>query len=423
MLTVGQCSGERGARCDFRHQLPRQGVSRVSWLAASGRRVGGWGDAARCCGALVARARCAAATLAAGVLFAVLSLPVLAERIKDLASVQGVRNNQLVGYGLVVGLDGSGDQTTQTPFTTQGIINMLAQLGTTLPTTQSLQLKNVAAVMVTANLPPFARIGQQIDVTVSSMGNAKSLRGGTLVMTPLKGADGQIYAQAQGNLLVGGAGAAASGSKVTINHLLAGRIAGGATVEREVPTALGQGPYVHYEMVLTDFGTTRRVVEAINREIGAGTAEALDGRLIRVSAPEDANSRVAFLGRIENLEVRPMQGAARVIINPRTGSIVMNQTVTLDACAVAHGNLSVVVSTEPQVSQPLPLAGGQTTTTSQSGIDIKQGGGPLIAVKAGANLADVVKAINAIGAGPQDLLAILQAMKAAGALRADLEII
>lgn len=361
--------------------------------------------------------------LLTSLLLALLSVSATAERIKDLASLQGVRNNQLVGYGLVVGLDGSGDQTTQTPFTTQSIINMLAQLGTTLPTTQSLQLKNVAAVMVTAVLPPFARIGQQIDVTVSSMGNAKSLRGGTLLMTPLKGADGQIYAQAQGNLLVAGAGAAAAGSKVVVNHLLAGRVVGGATVEREVPTALGQGPFVHYEMATTDFGTTQRVVEVINREIGPGTAQAVDGRLIRVLAPEEANSRVAFLGRVEALEVRPTQTVAKVIINPRTGSVVMNQKVTIDSCAVAHGNLSVVVNSEQKVSQPNALAGGQTVTTTQSEIEIKQGGGSLIQLKAGVSLAEVVKAINALGAGPQDLLSILQSMKAAGALRADLEII
>ena len=361
-------------------------------------------------------------------IFAALLLPLFggtvhAERIKDLASVQGVRNNQLVGYGIVVGLDGTGDQTTQTPFTTQSIINMLAQLGTTLPTTQSLQLKNVAAVMVTANLPPFARIGQPIDVTVSSMGNAKSLRGGTLIMTPLKGADGQIYAQAQGNLMVGGAGASAGGSKAQVNHLLAGRIVGGATVEREVPTALGQGPYVHFEMIHTDFGTTQKVVEAINKAMGQGTAEAIDGRMVRVIAPEDTNARVAFMGRVENLEVQPMKVSAKVIINPRTGSIVMNQMVTVDPCAVAHGSLSVVVNTENQVSQPNAFSGGQTMATSQSGIEIKQGGGALLAVKKGANLADVIKAINALGAAPQDLLSILQAMKAAGALRAELEII
>lgn len=346
-----------------------------------------------------------------------------AERLKDLATVQGVRNNQLVGYGLVVGLDGTGDQTTQTPFTTQSIINMLAQLGTTLPTTQSLQLKNVAAVMVTANMPPFARIGQQIDVTVSSMGNAKSLRGGTLIMTPLKGADGQVYAQAQGNLMVGGAGASAGGSRAVVNHLLAGRIVAGATVEREVPTSLGQGPFIHFEMVTTDFGTTQRAVEAINREMGQGTAEALDGRTIRVVAPEAPSNRVAFMGRLENLEVRPMKTMAKVIVNPRTGSVVMNQMVTIESCAVAHGALSVVVSSEQQVSQPNPLSAGQTVTTTQSDIAIKQGGGALMAVKAGANLSEVIKAINALGANPQDLLSILQAMKAAGALRADLEII
>ena len=363
------------------------------------------------------------AILACCLLPLLLASPAKAERIKDLASVQGVRSNQLVGYGLVVGLDGTGDQTTQTPFTTQSIINMLAQLGTTLPTTQSLQLKNVAAVMITTNLPAFARIGQQIDITVSSMGNAKSLRGGTLIMTPLKGADGQIYAQAQGNLMVGGIGASANGTKATVNHLLAGRIVNGATVEREVPTTLGQGAFVHYELDVTDFGTTQRVVEVINREMGPGTAQAVDGRQIRVSAPEDANARVAFMGRIENLDVRPVQGMAKVIVNPRTGSVVMNQAVTIEACAIAHGALSVVVNTQPQVSQPNALSGGQTVATAQSGISIEQPGGALMRLKTGANLADVVKAINALGANPQDLVSILQAMKAAGALRAELEVI
>ena len=346
-----------------------------------------------------------------------------ADRIKDLASVQGIRQNQLVGYGLVVGLDGTGDQTTQTPFTTQSIINMLAQLGTTLPTTQSLQLKNVAAVMVTASLPPFARIGQPIDVTVSSMGNAKSLRGGTLIMTPLKGADGQVYAQAQGNLMVGGAGASAGGSRAVVNHLLAGRIPGGATVEREVPTSLGQGPYVHFELATTDFGTARRMVDAINREIGVELAEALDGRVIRVAAPEPANERVAFVGRIENIDVNPGKSVAKVIVNPRTGSVVMNQMVTIESCAVAHGALSVTVKSEQQVSQPNAFAAGETVVTKNADISIESQGGSLMGVKAGANLADVIKAINALGANPQDLLSILQAMKAAGALRAELEII
>ncbi len=320
-----------------------------------------------------------------------------ADRIKDLATVQGIRNKQLVGYGLVVGLDGTGDQTTQTPFTTQSIINMLAQLGTTLPTTQSLQLNNVAAVMVTAELPPFLRIGQRIDVTVSSMGNAKSLRGGTLIMTPLKGADGQIYAQAQGNLMVGGVGAVSGGNKAVINHLLAGRIASGATVEREVPTMLGQGAFVHYEMRETDFGNRQRVVEAINREMGAGTAEAVDGRMIRVNAPLDPNLRVAFMGRVENLDVQMIKGMAKVIVNPRTGSVVMNQMVTIDACAVAHGSLSVVVTSDQQVSQPNALSGGQTVTTNQTDIAINQSGGALMTLKRGAKLSDIVKAINALG--------------------------
>ncbi|BBN90382.1 flagellar basal body P-ring protein FlgI [Azospira sp. I09] len=355
-----------------------------------------------------------------------LPLPAQAERIKDLANVQGVRNNQLVGYGLVVGLDGSGDQTTQTPFTVQSIINMLSQLGVTLPPGQSLQLRNVAAVMVTSNLPAFAKPGQQIDVTVSSMGNAKSLRGGTLVMTPLKGADGNVYAMAQGNVVVGGAGASAGGSSAQINHLSAGRIAGGATVEREVPTAVGQGPYVHYELNTTDFGTAQRMVEVINREMGreyGPVAQALDGRVVQIRAPENPSARVAFLGRLENLDVQPQKLPAKVIVNSRTGSVVMNQSVMVDACAVAHGNLNVTVGNQANVSQPNALSGGQTTVTNQADIQIKQDAGALQNVKASANLADVVKALNALGANPQDLLAILQAMKAAGALRAELEVI
>lgn len=350
--------------------------------------------------------------------------PAQAERIKDLASVQGVRHNQLVGYGLVVGLDGSGDQTTQTPFTTQAALNMLSQLGAnlSLDKASTIQLKNVAAVVVTASLPPYAKPGQNVDVTVSSIGNAKSLRGGTLVMTPLKGADGNVYAMAQGNILVPGAGASAGGSKAQINHLSAGRIAAGATVERAVPAPVGQGSYVHYELNSTDFGTAGQIVDVINREIGP-VAEAIDGRQIRVLAPEAPDARVAFIGRIENLNVTPKQSIAKVIVNPRTGSVVMNQAVSLQNCAVAHGNLSVVISSDSSVSQPNALSGGQTAVTSQTDIQIKQESGALMNVKAGAHLADVVKALNALGANPQDLLAILQAMKAAGALRAELEII
>jgi len=345
-----------------------------------------------------------------------------AERIKDIASVAGVRNNQLVGYGIVVGLDGSGDQTTQTPFTVQSMINMLSAMGVNLPPGQSLQLKNVAAVMVTATLPPFARSGQQIDITVSSIGNAKSLKGGTLILTPMKGADGQIYAMAQGNVVVVGAGASGAGSKVTVNHLSVGRIAGGATVEREVPMPVGQGEFVNLELNTTDFGTAQRMVQAINKVL-PGTATAADGRQIRVRAPTNVDERVGFIGRLESIEVTPARMAAKVIVNSRTGSVVMNQAVLLENCAVAHGNLSVSVSTENAVSQPGALSGGQTAATANSQIDIKQEGGAMMNVKAGANLADIVKALNTLGANPQDLTAILQAMKTAGALRAELEII
>lgn len=345
-----------------------------------------------------------------------------AERIKDLATIAGVRNNQLAGYGLVVGLDNSGDQTTQTPFTVQSIINMLSGMGVNLPPGLSLQLKNVAAVVVTATLPPFARAGQQIDITVSSIGNAKSLKGGTLVMTPLKGADGQVYGMAQGNVVVVGAGASGAGSKTTINQLSVGRIASGATVEREVPMTVGQGEFVYFDLNTTDFGTAQQMVEAINR-IAPGAATATDGRQIRVRAPVNPDERVSFIGRLESIEVKPARMAAKVIVNSRTGSVVMNQSVQLENCAVAHGNLSVSVNTENTVSQPGALSGGQTAGVANAQIEIKQEGGALMNIKGSANLAEIVKALNALGANPQDLIAILQAMKSAGALRAELEII
>jgi flagellar P-ring protein FlgI len=346
-----------------------------------------------------------------------------AERLKDLASIQGVRQNQLIGYGLVVGLDGSGDQTTQTPFTVQSVISMLQQMGVNLPSSTSLQLKNVAAVVVTSSLPAFAQPGQTLDITVSSMGNAKSLRGGTLLMTPLKGADGQIYAMAQGNVVVGGAGAAAGGSKTVVNHLSVGRISSGATVERAVATSLGQSGFVFLELNDTDFSTASRVVDAVNKRFGPETAAAQDGRVIRVRSPASSDERVAFLGALENVVLTPAQTIAKVILNARTGSVVMNQAVTLDSCAVSHGNLSIVINTEPVISQPAPLSGGQTVVAQTSQIEIKKEPGQMMLLKSGASLAEVVKALNAIGATPQDLLAILQAMKAAGSLRAELEVI
>ncbi len=347
-----------------------------------------------------------------------------AARLKEVATVQGVRSNPLVGYGLVVGLDGTGDQTTSAPFTTQSLTAMLQQMGVTVPAGTSMQLKNVAAVMVTAQLPPFAQPGQSIDINVSSLGNAKSLRGGTLIATPLKGADGQVYALAQGNLIVGGAGASAGGSKVQINHLSAGRIPEGATVERSVPTPLNQGDTLQLDLNSNDFNTAREVVRAINDRMGPNIAYAVDGRVVRVRMPEAAGSRVSFMADIENLDIAIASPAARVVINARTGSVVMNQAVTLASCAVAHGSLSVTISTTPQVSQPNMLsAGGQTVVTEKSDISITQQAGSLIQMPAGTKLADVVKALNSLGATPQDLLAILQAMKSAGALNAEIEVI
>jgi flagellar P-ring protein precursor FlgI len=346
-----------------------------------------------------------------------------AARIKEVAAVQGVRSNQLVGYGLVVGLDGTGDQTTQTPFTSQSLQAMLQQLGVTVPAGTNMQLRNVAAVMVTATLPPFAQPGQPIDVNVASLGNAKSLRGGTLIATPLRGADGEIYALAQGNLVVGGAGAAAGGSKVQVNHLSAGRVPGGATVERAVPTPLAQGDSLQLDLNAADFSTAREVVRAINTRFGAGTAVALDGRVVKVKMPAAAEDRVGFLADMENLPLELATPAARIVVNARTGSIVLNQAVTLNACAVAHGNLSVTITAVPVVSQPNALSGGETVVTQQTDIALKQDAGSLIQMPAGTQLTDVVRALNSLGATPGDLLAILQALKAAGALNAELEVI
>jgi flagellar P-ring protein precursor FlgI len=346
-----------------------------------------------------------------------------AARIKEVASVAGVRSNPLTGYGLVVGLDGTGDQTTQAPFTGQSLTAMLQQFGVLLPQGVTMQPRNIAAVMVTASLPPFAQPGQQLDINVSSIGNAKSLRGGTLIATPLRGADGQIYAIAQGNLIVGGAGASAGGSKVQINHLSAGRIPSGALVERSVPTPIAQGDILQLDLNSSDFATARAVAQAINKAKGAGTAQAMDGRVVRVKAPNTPDDRVAFLADVENLAVDMAPAAARVVINARTGSIVMNQAVTLSACAVAHGSLSVTINSTPVISQPNALSGGQTVVTEKADISIRQDPGSLIQLPAGARLSDVVKALNSLGATPQDLLAILQAMKSAGALNAELEVI
>ncbi|HEX4878213.1 MAG TPA: flagellar basal body P-ring protein FlgI [Limnobacter sp.] len=344
-------------------------------------------------------------------------------RIRDLASVAGVRSNPVYGYGLVIGLDGTGDQTTQTPFTTQSIVSMLQQSGINLPPGANLQLKNVASVMVTANLPPFAQPGQAIDVTVSSIGNAKSLRGGMLIMTPLKGADGQVYALAQGQLIVGGAGASAAGSKTVINHLSAGRIPNGALIERPVATPFNLGESMQLELHSTDFSNAIRVAEAINSTMGPNVAQAMDGRIIQVRAPSNPNDRVAFLSRVQELSINKSLGTAKVIVNARTGSVVMNQAVMLESCAVAHGNLTVKITSTPVVSQPAPFSQGETVVTQQADIQISESGGELIEIKGAAQLSDVVKALNALGATPSDLISILQAMQTAGSLKAELEVI
>ncbi|HUG59317.1 MAG TPA: flagellar basal body P-ring protein FlgI [Candidimonas sp.] len=347
-----------------------------------------------------------------------------AERIKDLASIQGVRANQLIGYGLVVGLDGSGDQVRQTPFTQQSLTNMLSQLGVTVPQGTNMQVKNVAAAIVTANLPAFAQPGQTVDVVVSSMGNAKSLRGGTLLMTPLKGANGQVYAMAQGNLLVGGAGASSGGSSVQVNQLNGGIISNGAIIERSVPTTFVRDGIINLELKTTDFGAAQSMVAALNKRFGARTASALDGRVVQLRGPLDPQAQAAFLSQVENLQVSVPPARAKVVINARTGSVVMNRTVTIDEAAIAYGNLSVVINKENQVNQPdTPFGGGQTVVTQNTQIEMKSDAGSLQRVRTSANLADVVKALNALGATPQDLLSILQNLKSAGALRADLEII
>ena len=358
-------------------------------------------------------------------LMVIMAMPVQAERIKDLAVIQGVRSNQLLGYGLVVGLDGSGDKVNSSPFTQQSLRSMLTQLGIVVPPNIALNPKNVAAVTVHADLPPFSKPGQLIDVTVSSIGDAKSLRGGALLMTPLKGIDGQVYAVAQGNLVVGGLSAeGADGSKVTINIPSSGRVPGGATVERSVATPFGEDAMLTLNLKDGDFTTVQRVSDAINKAIGGGTATAVDATSVKVNAPKDIGQRVGFVSMIENLEVSPAESVARVIVNSRTGTVVINSTVRVSPAAVSHGNLVVTISENNQVSQPNPLSGGRTVTTAQSDVAVQAPGDRRMFVfSPGVTLDSVVRAVNQVGAGPSDLVAILEALKQAGALKADLVVI
>lgn len=360
----------------------------------------------------------------AGLLGLLLPLTAYAERVKDLATVAGVRENQLVGYGLVVGLDGTGDMTAQTPFTIQSIRNMLLQMGITTPENTNPQLRNVAAVMVSASLPPFAKPGKTIDVTVSSIGNAKSLRGGSLIMTPLKGADGAVYAMAQGNLVVGGFGAETKdGSSISVNVPSVGRVPNGATVEREVVSPFLTDAALTLNLHRSDFTTATRMAQAIDGVLGAGSATAVDGSSVRVASPTDPAQRTSFMAVVENIELSPGEAAARVIVNSRTGTVVIGQNVHVSAAAVTHGSLTVTISNDPIVSQPAPLSGGQTAVVPNSQIDVKEEKNKMFLFDPGVSLNDIVEAVNQVGAAPGDLVAILEALKEAGALRAELIVI
>jgi flagellar P-ring protein precursor FlgI len=366
---------------------------------------------------------CLAALLASTT---VLAAPahVSGERITDLAQVAGVRSNHLVGYGLVVGLDGSGDQTSQAPFTTQSLENMLQRFGVTVPANVTPQLNNVAAVMVTADLPPFAKPGQSIDVVVASIGNAKSLRGGALLMTPLRGADGQVYAVAQGNVVIGGVNAqGASGSSVAVNINNSGRIPDGATVERSVPNSFDAGSHIVLNLNTPDFTTASRMVNAINNTFGAGTAQAIDATSVSVQAPTEASQRVAFLGALQDVDVDPARAPARVIINARTGTVVISSNVRVSAAAVASGSIEVSIGEQPEVSQPAPFSNGQTAVVPSSSVKITQQGAHMFKFGPGVSLDEIVRAVNRVGASPNDLIAILEALKAAGALHAQLVVI
>ena len=347
-----------------------------------------------------------------------------AERVKDLATVAGVRGNQLVGYGLVVGLDGTGDQTSQAPFTIQSIRNMLAKFGVTIPANVNPQLKNVAAVTVRADLPPFSKPGQTIDITVDSIGNSTSLRGGSLLMTPLRGIDGEVYAIGQGSLVVSGFGVSGrDGSRIALNVPSSGRIPNGASVERSVPTNFATEPYVVLNLNTPDFTTAARLTDGINALLGPDTARAMDAVSVRVQAPVDSSQRIAYLSTLEAIEVQPGEAPARVIINSRSGTVVIGSAVKVTPAAVAHGSLSVTITERVDVSQPNPLSQGETVVTPRSDIQVDQPEARMFVFSAGVNLDEIVRAVNQVGAAPGDLVAILEALKEAGALRAELIVI
>ncbi len=348
--------------------------------------------------------------------------PSAAARIKDLGSFQGVRPNQLVGYGIVVGLAGTGDDSLA--YSTLGVSGVAANLGMTLPPGVNPALRNSAAVIVTAELPAFAKPGQALDVTVSALGNARSLRGGTLVLAPLRGADGQIYAIAQGNVVVGGLGVSAQdGSRLTVNVPSAGRVPAGATVEREVAADFAATPALTFNLAQDDLTTATLVANAINQALGSTAATAIDAVSISITAPPGAPARIALMSRIENLPITPAEAAARVVVNSRTGTVVINGAVRIERAAVSHGRLTVTVEEHPTPSQPAPFSGGSTVVVPDSQIIAEESHAPMFEMEPSASLTDIVRAVNAIGAGPSDLVAILEAMRQAGALHAELEIL
>lgn len=347
--------------------------------------------------------------------------PVLAERIKDLVQIQGVRSNQLIGYGLVVGLNGTGDKN---PFTDQSLKSMLTRFGVNMPPEVKPNSKNIAAVAVHADLPPFIKSGQTIDVTVSSLGNAKSLAGGALLLTPLRGLDGEVYAMAQGSLVVGGLDASGKdGSKITINYPAGGHVPNGAIVEREVDSGFDVSNTLMLNLRQGDFTTARAIAEAINEKFGADTARPVDAQSVEILAPRTAAHKVAYLSEIENIEVTPAEAAAKVIVNSRTGTVVIGQNVRIGAAAVAHGNLSVSISEDQGISQPNARAAGRTAATNNSNISVDQEEARMFKFDGGVSLDELVNTVNKIGASPSDLVAILEALKAAGALKAELVVI
>lgn len=342
-------------------------------------------------------------------------------RIKDVAMVQGIRSNQLVGYGLVVGLPGTGESTR---YTEQSFKAMLANFGIQLESGLKPKIKNVAAVVVHADLPAFSKPGQNIDITVSSVGTAGSLRGGTLLQTFLKGADGNIYAVAQGSLVVGGLGVQGlDGSQVVINTPTVGRIPNGASVERSVPTPFGNSDYITFNLNEPDFTSAKRLSDTINNLVGPNTANPIDAASIKVLAPRDLSQRVAYLSELENLQFKPADTAAKIIVNSRTGTIVIGKDVRLRAAAITHGNLTVTIAENQEVDQPRPLANGETVVTNQTIIDVARDDTRAFVFDPGVSLDDLVRAINQVGAAPGDLMAILEALKQVGAIDGQLIVI